>query len=295
MNAGVPAAATITTFFDSGTWTATHLLACTATKQCVIIDPVWNYDAAAGALKATQVEAIDRYVQAHGLAVALVLDTHMHADHITAGDVLRKKYGVKYGIGASCRTVQATFKAMYALDWFTPDMSQFDLAIADDQVLSVGELTLRAISSPGHTPGCLSYYCPQAHAVFVGDTIFMPDMGSARCDFPGGSAHTLYRSIHRVLDPLAEDVVIYVGHDYQPGGRPLKWAATVADQRTDNIHVRSTVHENEFVEVRTKRDSTLGYPNLLLPALQVNINGGMLPPADAHGKVFLKIPIKVVA
>jgi glyoxylase-like metal-dependent hydrolase (beta-lactamase superfamily II) len=231
-------------------------------------------------------------VAARGLKVAWILETHAHADHLTAAPYLKAKLGAPVGIGANIVAVQRHFGGVFNIaDTVAPGGRDFDHLFAADETFTIGGLAGRVMATPGHTPACVSYVI--GDAAFVGDTMFMPDYGTARCDFPGGDAATLYRSIRRLLalDPATR---IFVGHDYAPGGRPFAWETSVRAQNEGNIHVRDGVTEAEFVAMRTARDATLGLPALILPSVQVNIRAGRLPPAEANGVAYLKIPLNAV-
>lgn len=279
-------------FFDPATFTVTYLVADPKTSHAVIIDPVLDFDPNAGKLSTRSIDAVLAEVSARGLQLDWVLDTHAHADHLSAGDYVRKQTGAKYGIGAKITAVQKVFKPVFNARDLIPDGHVFDHLFEEGESFQIGELSARVLHTPGHTPACLTYLIEDA--AFVGDTMFMPDYGTARADFPGGDAATLYRSIHKILD-LPEDTRIFVGHDYLPEGRSeYVWETTVGDQRARNIHVHDGVSEDEFVAVREKRDATLAAPRLILPSLQVNIRAGALPPKDDDGKTYLKIPVTEV-
>jgi len=278
-------------FFDRATNTASYLLTDPATDRCAIVDPVWDYDPKSGCTSVTSVAQIERLVEQRGLKVDLILETHAHADHLSASQRLKQTFGAPVAIASRIVEVQKTFGTIFNLgDAFPTDGSQFDRLVDDGETLRVGALEITAIHTPGHTPACMTYVC--GDAAFVGDTLFMPDYGTARVDFPGGDAATLYRSIRRILE-LPEDTVLYLCHDYLPptGRRRHAWKTTVADQRRNNIHVHDGVAEGEFVAMREARDKTLDMPALILPAVQVNIRAGHLPPPEANGVVYLKIPV----
>lgn len=281
--------ANIQAFFDEATNTITYLVSDPATHVAAIIDPVLDYEPHAARLTTESIDAIIEVANARGLDVQWVLDTHAHADHLSAADHVRRKAGAKLGIGANITKVQKVFRPMFHADDVCTDGGAFDQLFEDGETFSIGELEARVMHTPGHTPACLTYVI--GDAAFVGDTLFMPDYGTARADFPGGDAATLYRSIRKILD-LPEKTRIFVGHDYLPEGREEHaWETTVREQRAANIHVHDGVSEEDFVALRTKRDATLAAPRLILPSLQVNIRGGALPPKEDDGQTYLKIPV----
>jgi glyoxylase-like metal-dependent hydrolase (beta-lactamase superfamily II) len=272
---------------DTGTWC--HVVADPATKAAAIIDPVLDYEAKGARTGTGFAQSVLSLCEAQGYRVQWLLETHAHADHLSAAQWLQEKTGAPVGIGAGIRTVQSTFKPIYGLDdGFATDGSQFDRLFADGERFALGELQVEVIATPGHTSDSLSYRI--GDAVFVGDSIFMPDGGTARCDFPGGDAQVLYHSIQR-LYALPDDTRVFVCHDYGPGGREPKEQTTIGEQKRANIHVRADTPAAEFVEMRRKRDATLALPALILPAVQVNIRGGRLPPPDASGRRFLNLPL----
>lgn len=282
----------ITGFFDPATSSVSYLVADREAGEAAIIDPVLDFDTKAGRTKTTSADRL--LAAAEGLSVQWILETHTHADHLTAADYLKARTGAKTATGAFVRAVQKTWAAIYNLGPdFVPDGSQFDRLLEDGDRLSIGSLLLTAWHTPGHTPSCMTYVVEGAagtkHA-FVGDTLFMPDYGTARADFPGGDARTLYRSIRRILD-LPPTSRLYMCHDYQPGGRPVRWDTSVADQRAQNPHVKDGISEDEYVAFRTKRDKTLDAPALILPSIQVNIRAGRLPAPESNGTSYLKIPL----
>ena len=278
----------IQSFFDPETFTATHVVWCAATRAAAVIDSVRDYDPKSGRTGTASAERVLACVHEHGLQVQWHLETHAHADHLSAAPWLQERLGGKIAIGAHIRQVQGVFRRVFNAPWIPTDGSPFDALLEDGQELALGELRVRVMHTPGHTPACVTYLVGE-HA-FVGDTLFMPDYGSARCDFPGGDARTLYRSIRRVLE-LPPHTRLHLCHDYLPGGRPALWETTVAEQRAHNIHVHDGVSEDAFVAMRTARDRTLSMPVLLLPAVQVNVCAGQLPPAEDNGTRYLKIPV----
>lgn len=285
--------ATIQAFFDPKTWTVSYVVADAATKQAAVIDPVLDYDFKSGHTQTQSADAVLAYLQANSMTVQWILETHAHADHLSGARYIQEKVGGKIAIGERIREVQATFKRLFNLErTFLPDGSQFDHLFKDGEVFKIGEVEATALLVPGHTPADLAYLVEDA--VFVGDTLFMPDVGTARADFPGGDAHTLYRSIRRLLD-LPAETRVFVCHDYPPKGRDVQWETTVAKQRASNIHVHDGIGEDEFVAMRTARDATLEVPMLILPAIQVNVRAGQLPPADDNGIAYLRIPLNALS
>lgn len=275
-------------FFDTPTATVTYLVADPGTKTAALIDPVLDYEPKAARTGTATADAALAEAAQRGLTIEWVLETHAHADHLSAADYVRRKTGAKVGIGSRIVEVQKAFKPLFNAVDVTEDGSAFDTLFADGAAFRIGEIEARAIHTPGHTPACVAYLI--GDAAFVGDTIFMPDYGTARTDFPGGDARTLYRSIRKILD-LPPQMRLFTGHDYPPAGRGPAWESTVEEQRARNVHVRDGVTEDAFVEMRTKRDATLQPPLLILPALQVNIRAGAMPPADSDGAVYLKLPV----
>lgn len=282
----------VTSFFDPDTWTVSHVVHEKEGGACAIVDAVLDYDAKSGRTRTTSADKLAAFVQQNKLQVAWILETHAHADHLSAAHYLRGKLGGKIAIGAAITQVQATFKRIFNLEpGFQADGSQFDRLLQDGETLAIGALQVRALSVPGHTPACMAYLI--GDAVFVGDTLFMPDVGTARCDFPGGDASALYRSVRRLLS-LPPETRLYMCHDYPPEGRSPVWETTVAEQRAKNIHVHDGVSEDEFVKMRTARDATLDMPTLILPSVQVNIRAGEMPPAEDNGVSYLKIPLNAL-
>lgn len=285
-------ATSVQAFFDEVTGTVSYVIADKASRQAAVVDPVLDFDFKSGRTSTVQADRLLAYLQAQGLTVQWILETHAHADHLSAAHYLRDKVGGRIAIGEHIREVQATFKKLYNLErGFLPDGSQFDHLFKDGEVFHIGEVQAQALLVPGHTPADMAYVV--GDAVFVGDTLFMPDVGTARADFPGGDAHTLYRSVRRIL-ALPPQTRVFVCHDYPPGGRAPAWEATVAEQRAHNIHVRDGIGEDEFVAMRRARDATLDVPTLILPSIQVNIRAGQLPPAEDDGVSYLKIPLNVL-
>ncbi|WP_334162085.1 MBL fold metallo-hydrolase [Phenylobacterium sp.] len=277
-------------FFDRATSTASYLVSDPATGQAAIIDPVLDFEPKAAKLSTGSADALMQAVADQGLTLAYVLETHAHADHLSAADYIRRKTGAKVVIGAHIREVQKTFIPVFEADDVAADGAVFDILLNEGDTLPLGDLTVRVLHTPGHTPACVTYLV--GDAAFVGDTLFMPDYGTARADFPGGDAATLYRSIRKILT-LPPETRVFVGHDYLPAGREeFRWETTVAEERARNVHVHEGVSEAEFVAMREARDATLAAPTLILPSLQVNIRAGALPPATPDGSVFLRLPVK---
>lgn len=278
----------VTGFFDEETNTVTYLVADPATGRAVVIDPAVRIDMVHATLSEEPLEPVVAAVAERGLEVVHVLETHLHADHATGAPALKRRYGVPVGIGAGvCRNLPL-FAGLYDAPDVPVDGSQFDRLFADGDSFDIGELTCRVMETPGHTPGCVTYVI--GDAAFVGDCLFMPDFGSARCDFPGGDARTLYRSVRRILD-LPPETRLFTCHDYAPGGREIAWESTVAEQRRSNIHMADGVDEASFVEMRATRDAGLSLPRLILPAVQLNIRAGELPPAHDNGRRYICLPI----
>lgn len=279
----------IAAFHDPVTGTVSYIVADPATKAAAIIDPVLNYDGSSGRTQTTSADDMLAAVKSRGLTVTWILETHVHADHLTAAAYLQAQTHAKIGIGAEITRVQKTFGTLFSvLGHVKPNAGDFDHAFKDGETFVIGSLTARVMHTPGHTPACLAYHV--GDAVFVGDTIFMPDFGTARCDFPGGDAATLYRSIQKILN-LPDATRIFVGHDYGVNGRAVAWETTVAAEKAENIHVGGGATLEKFVAMRTARDKTLALPNLILPSVQVNIRGGKLPAPEANGIAYLKMPI----
>lgn len=279
----------VVAFFDARTNTISYVVRDPGSKACAIVDSVMDFDYAAGRISYESADQIIDFVRREGLDVQWLIETHVHADHLSAAPYIQQKLGGKIGIGEKIVTVQTTFgKVFNEGTEFQRDGSQFDRLFADGDTYEIGGMKALAIHTPGHTPACMTHVI--GDAAFVGDTLFMPDGGSARADFPGGDARTLYRSIRRVLS-LPGEMRLFMCHDYGPNNREIRWETTVADERAHNIHVRDGIGEDEFVKMREARDATLDMPKLIIPSLQVNMRGGELPPADEEGKRFLKVPI----
>ncbi len=276
--------------FDEATHTVSYVVWDPATRRAAIIDPVLDYDHRTGRVSHRSADDLLGFVADQGLSVDWVLETHAHADHLSAAPYLKEKTGAPIGIGARITEVQRTFAPVFGLDDVSGDGREFDRLFRDGETIAIGGLQVEVMHTPGHTPACVSYRIGEA--VFVGDTLFMPDYGTARADFPGGDARTLYRSIHRLL-ALPDATRLYLCHDYKAPGRDhFAWETTVGEEKTHNIHVGGGVDEASFVAMREARDATLAAPVLLLPSLQVNIRAGRLPDPDRDGRRFLKIPLK---
>lgn len=280
----------VTHFFDEPTNTFSYVVQDPDSSACAIIDSVLDFDYAAGRTDIRSANQIIAFVREKRLEVAWVLETHVHADHLSAAPYLHEQLGGKTGIGAHIVEVQEIFgKAFNAGTEFARDGSQFDALFKENDTFAIGALEGRVLHTPGHTPACLTYVI--GDAAFVGDTLFMPDYGTARCDFPGGDARTLYHSIQKVLS-LPEQTRLFLCHDYKAPGRELfQHETSVAEQRKTNVHVHDGISEEEFVKMRTERDATLGMPRLIIPSVQVNMRAGELPPAEDNGQVYLKVPI----
>ncbi len=279
----------IQAFFDETTSTASFLVWDRQTKDAAVIDAVLEFDPATGKLSTAPADKVLARAEELGLKVVWALETHAHADHLSAADHVRRKTGARIGIGARITEVQTRFRAMFGAPEAETEASVFDALFEDSDVFLIGGIEARVLHTPGHTPACVTYVI--GDAAFVGDTLFMPDYGTARADFPGGDAATLYRSIRKIL-ALPPETRIFVGHDYLPAGRSRPaWETTVAEERAANIHVHDGVSEEEFVALRRARDKTLAAPKLILPSLQVNIRGGALPRPEQDGRTYLKTPV----
>ena len=280
----------VTSFFDEPTNTFSYVVQDPASRTCAILDSVLDFDYAAGHTDVKSADAIIAFLREHELEVAWILETHVHADHLSAAPYLHQKLGGQTGIGARITEVQEIFgKAFNAGTDFARDGSQFDRLFEEGDTFTIGNLEGRVLHTPGHTPACLTYVI--GDAAFVGDTLFMPDYGTARCDFPGGDARTLYRSIRKLL-ALPDETRVFLCHDYLPEGRDrFCWQTTIGEQRRHNIHVHEGISEAQFVAMREERDATLGMPRLILPSVQVNMRAGHLPPPEDNGVQYMKIPL----
>ena len=278
--------------FDPATWTVTYVVHAGPGTAAAIIDSVLDYDPKSGRTKTESADKVIEYVRANALKVEWILETHAHAYHLSAAPYLRHTLGGNIGIGEQITNLQKMFKGIFNLEpEFQTDGSQFNVLLKNEEVLNIGGLNARVISVPGHTPACVAYHV--GDAVFVGDTLFMPDVGTARCDFPGGDAETLYDSVSKLLS-LPPQTRLFVCHDYPPTNRPIAFQTTVAEQRAKNIHVHEGISKAQFVEMRKKRDATLEMPVLILPAVQINIRAGNLPPKESNGTAYVKIPINAL-
>lgn len=276
-------------FFDDDSNTFSYIVKDPNSASCAIVDSVLDFDYASGSTSHTGADAIIEYVREHHLSVEWLLETHVHADHLSAAPYLQEHLGGLLAIGEKITTVQNTFgKIFNAGTEFARDGSQFDRLFKDGDAFQIGELQASVLHTPGHTPACLTYVI--GDAAFVGDTLFMPDAGTARADFPGGDAGVLFDSTQKIL-ALADDTRIYMCHDYQPGGRNLEFQTSVAEQKTKNIHVNQAIARSDFIAMREARDKTLGMPRLILPSLQVNMRAGHFPEAESNGQIYLKVPI----
>jgi len=282
----------VTAFFDEATFTVTYVVTDPGSARAAIVDPVLDFDPASGRTSTASADEVAGFVRDNGLTVDWILETHVHADHLSAAPYLQGVLGGKKSIGRNVTEVQATFQKIYNLDHLATDGSQFDHLFADGDQFTIGELACHVIATPGHTPACVTYVI--GDAAFVGDTMFMPDFGTARTDFPGGSAAELYASIRRILD-LPPATRLFMCHDYKaPGRDEYAWETTVAEQRSKNIHINDTVSRDDFVAMREARDSQLGMPKLILPSIQVNVRAGHLPDPEDNGVRYLKIPLDAV-
>jgi len=282
----------VVAFFDEPTNTISYIVKDPNSDACAVVDSVMDIDYAAGRITYDGADRIISYIEDHGWKLEWIIETHVHADHLSAAPYIQQKLGGKLGIGENITIVQDTFgKVFNEGTEFQRDGSQFDRLFTDGDSYTIGTMTAYAIHTPGHTPACMTHVV--GDAAFVGDTLFMPDGGSARADFPGGDARELYRSMKRVL-ALPEETRLFMCHDYGPNGRDIQWETTVADERRHNIHVKDGVSEEEFVALREARDATLAMPKLIIPSLQVNMRAGQLPPKDEGGKTFLKVPVNTL-
>jgi glyoxylase-like metal-dependent hydrolase (beta-lactamase superfamily II) len=286
----MPARPLVQGFFDEATNTVSYVVSDPATQKCAIVDSVLDYDPAAGRTNTRSADILIDYVRQQGLTLDWILETHVHADHLSAAPYIKEKLGGRLGIGENITVVQSTFgKIFNAGTEFQRDGSQFDNLFKDGDIFKLGSIDAYAMHTPGHTPACVTYVI--GDAAFIGDTLFMPDYGTARADFPGGDARQLYRSIRRVLS-LPPATRLFLCHDYKaPGRDKYVWETTVAEERAHNVHVKDGVTEDEFVAMRTARDKQLGAPKLIIPSIQVNMNAGHFPPPDEDGNVYLKVPL----
>jgi glyoxylase-like metal-dependent hydrolase (beta-lactamase superfamily II) len=283
-------------FFDPATWTVSYIVMDPASRQCAVVDSVLDFDPKSGRTSTASADRLIARVRELGATVQWILETHVHADHLSAAPHIKEQLGGQVAIGSHITTVQDVFGKLFnAGTAFARDGSQFDRLLADGEKFTIGGLTATALHTPGHTPACMTYVVSDGEetAAFVGDTLFMPDYGTARADFPGGDAATLYRSIRKVL-ALPPETKLYMCHDYQPGGREVRFVSTVAEQRANNLHVHDGVTEEEFVAMRHARDAQLEMPVLILPSVQVNMRAGHLPEPEDNGMRYLKLPLNAV-
>ncbi len=282
----------VDSFFDKQTFTISHVVSAPDERACAVIDPVLDFDASSGRTSTESADLLIEHLQKNDLVLEWILESHVHADHLSAAAYLKSKLGGQVGIGEHIGEVQRTFKEIYNVDrTFPTDGRQFDHLFADGECFQVGSMQARVIHTPGHTPACVTYLI--GDAAFVGDTLFMPDFGTARCDFPGGNARQLYKSIQKIL-ALPPETRLFMCHDYGPGGRAYAWETTVAEQRAANVHVREGIDEDAFVRMREERDATLGMPALIIPSVQVNMCAGDLPAPEENGVRYLKVPLNAL-
>lgn len=282
----------IKAFFDQHTYTLTYVVHDPATMDAVVIDPVLDYDPASSKISLDSFDQVIKYLEEKKLNLIYVLETHAHADHLSSSQYFKKKYPkVKIAIGENIKKVQEVFKGVFNLGSdFKTDGSQFDVLLKDNEVLQAGSLQFKVINTPGHTPACACFLI--GDALFTGDTLFMPDYGTGRCDFPAGNAKDMFNSIHNKLYALPDSTRVFVGHDYQPGGRPVQYESTIGAEKKGNIQLTNNTTESEYISFRERRDKTLGAPRLLLPSVQVNICAGNLPKEESNGMKYLKIPVR---
>ena len=280
----------IKAFFHQPTFTLTYVVSCPDTKKCIVIDPVLDFDIFSGTIDSNTIEQVADYIRAQQLSLEWTLETHAHADHITAATYLKNQFNCLIGCSSEIKSIQREFKTLFNLDDFIADGAQFDKLFKHGDNFILGNISVKVVSTPGHTADSLTYVIGK-HA-FVGDTLFMPDSGSARCDFPGGCARQLYQSIQSIY-ALGNETELYMCHDYQPNGRELKYKCTVYEQKKDNIHINQYVSEEDYVKTRQTRDAGLSVPRLIYPSLQMNIKAGQLPQAESNEQHYLKVPLNV--
>jgi glyoxylase-like metal-dependent hydrolase (beta-lactamase superfamily II) len=286
-------AAQVKAFYDDATNTLTYVVYSPASRSAVVIDPVWAYDPAVGALSAKSLEPLVSFLNSNSLQLKLILETHAHADHVSGAQPLKAQFpNAPVAVSERIRSVQSTFMSIYGFGSdFKADGSQFDRLLQDHEVFEIDDLQWKVFPTPGHTPACTSFLIEDK--VFTGDTLFMPDSGTGRCDFPGGSAESLYDSISKTLFSLSGSTQLFVGHDYQPNGRELRFQTTIQEEKELNIHLTAKTKKQAFIDFRKQRDQNLSAPKLLWPGLQININAGIPPAADVEGRRFLKIPLRI--
>ncbi len=281
----------VQTFFDKATSTLTYIVFDPKTKDSILIDPVLDYNPGSSKVSTESVEKAANFIKENNLKLHLIMETHAHADHLSGAPELKKKFpNAKTAISEKITLVQSTFANAFNFKGFKADGSQFDLLLRDGQIIEAGSIKIKIIATPGHTPACTSFLIDDM--IFTGDSLFMPDFGTGRCDFPAGDAGVMYDSIMNRLYNLPDSTKVYTGHDYQPGGRELKFQSTIGEEKEKNIHLKKSTTREAFVEFRTNRDKTMQAPNLLLQSIQVNINAGHFPPKEDNGVSYLKIPIK---
>ena len=282
----------IKNFFDQDTATYTHVISDSVSGNCIVIDPVLNFDPKSGRTGTHSADAVITFIQKNQFRLDWILETHAHADHLTAAQYLRAKLGGKVAISEQILNVQDVFKGIFNLgEEFKANGSQFDYLLKDGEKITFGGLSFKCLFVPGHTPACMAYEIESS--IFVGDTLFLPDVGTARCDFPGGDPRALYKSVKRILS-YPDSTNLYICHDYPPNGRPTNCLTTVGQERAGNIHIHDGISEDEFVNMRVARDQTLDMPVLMLPSIQVNIRAGAMPPKEDNGFAYLKIPINLL-
>ena len=283
---------TIKSFFDHATWTFTYVVYEKDQSPCVIIDSVLDYDPKSGRTSTHSAEMVIDFIRTHQLKTEWILETHAHADHLSAAQYLKEKLGGRVAIGNHIKTVQQVFKGVFNLEEsFNVDGKQFDYLLEEDEIVQFGNLEIQCLFVPGHTPACMAYKI--GDAIFVGDTMFMPDVGSARCDFPGGDAKALYESVQKLLS-YPPETRLFMCHDYPPNERVIKFETSVAEQKKSNIHLKDGISAADFIAMRSKRDATLEMPVLILPAVQINIRAGHMPPKENNGISYLKIPLNAL-
>jgi len=291
MTPTIQASPAITAFFDEATFTVTYIVADPATKECAVIDSVLDYDANMGRTRTESADKVIEHIKEHGLNLVWLLETHVHADHLSGAPYLQEQLGGKIAIGDQITQVQDIFGNLFnAEDGFARNGSQFDHLLKANEELAIGSMNMKALHTPGHTPACMSYVV--GDACFVGDTLFMPDYGTARCDFPGGDATALYESMEQILS-LPDETRLFMCHDYAPGGREYLWESTVAESKVSNIHLAGKT-KAEFINMRTERDAQLSAPRLLLPSVQINMRAGHMPPPEDNGITYIKIPVNQI-
>lgn len=280
-------------FFDPDTFTLTYVVTDEASKDSVIIDPVLDFDPASGVIEDKSAKELIHYIKENGLKIRAILETHAHADHLSSSQILKQLYPEAIlGIGEKIKIVQETFKAHFNIEYLKTSGEQFDHLFKDFEEIDFGSLKMKAIPTPGHTPACMSYQF--GNAVFTGDALFMPDYGTGRCDFPKGSAKDLYHSVSKNLYSLPNETKVFVGHDYSPNGREMRFETTIGESKKNNIQLKADTSETDYISFRESRDKTLKAPRLLLPSIQINIDAGHLPPKEENKKSYLKLPLNPV-